>query len=151
MTFRLTIDPPEATHHSKKIVRIGKGPKAFSKLADTPQLVEAKRLIDTALMPFRVTAPMLGPVRLTLDFTFAWRVSEPKRIRARGRIPRDTKPDCSNLAKTTEDRLVAMGFLEDDGQVVELVVRKWFGASPGIDVTLDAVQSAPLFGEEMSA
>lgn len=145
MTFTLAIVPPEATHHAKRIVRIGKGPKAFSKLADKPALVEAKRTIDQALQPFRVPMPLQGPVRLALDFTFPWRVSESKRVRARGRIPRDTKPDCSNLAKTTEDRLVAMGFLEDDGQVVELIVRKWFGAEPGIRVVLEPVEAAPLF------
>lgn len=144
-TFRLAIVPPEATHHAKKIVRIGKGPTAFSKLADTPQLVEAKRTIDAALLSHRVSAPLRGPVRLTLEFTFPWRVSEPKRVRARGRIPRTTKPDCSNLAKTTEDRLVAMGFLEDDGQVVELIVRKYFGDTPGIQVTLEPHVEAPLF------
>lgn len=145
MTFTLPIIPPEATHHAKQIVRIGKGPKAFSKLADKPALVEAKRTIDQALQPFRVPMPLQGPVRLALDFTFPWRVSESKRVRARGRIPRDTKPDCSNLAKTTEDRLVAMGFLEDDGQVVELIVRKYFGDTPGIQVTLEPHVEAPLF------
>lgn len=148
MTFTLDCIPPEATHHSKKIVRIGKGPTAFSKLADTPALVAAKRTIDAALLPHKVAAPLRGPVRLTMDFEFPWRVSEPKKVRARGRIPRETKPDCSNLAKTTEDRLVALGFLEDDGQVVELVVRKWFGSQPGIRVSLVPVEAAPLFAAE---
>ena len=105
MTFTLAIIPPEATHHAKRIVRIGKGLKAFSKLADLPALVAAKRTIDAALLPHRVSAPLRGPVRLELEFTFPWRASEPKRVRARGRIPRETRPDCSNLAKTTEDRL----------------------------------------------
>jgi len=145
VTFVLHLDPPEATHHAKRIVRIGRGPKAFSKLADKPELVEAKRAIDAALQPHRVSAPLDGPVHLTLEFTFPWRVSEPQRVRARGRIPRTTKPDCSNLAKTTEDRLVAMGFLRDDAQVVELLVRKWFGAEPGIRVVLESVEAAPLF------
>jgi Holliday junction resolvase RusA-like endonuclease len=142
VTFTLRLDPPEATHHAKRIVRIGKGPKAFSKLADMPALVEAKRAIDAALTPHRIANPITGPVRLTLEFTFPWRVSEPKYVRARGRIPRETKPDCSNLAKTTEDRLVACGFLTDDGQVVELIVRKWFGSDPGIRVALDPIEEA---------
>lgn len=148
MTFTLPIIPPEATHHAKQIVRIGKGPKAFSKLADKPALVEAKRTIDAALLPHRVPAPLRGPVRLELEFTFPWRLSESKRVRARGRIPRETRPDCSNLAKTTEDRLVALGFLEDDGQVVELIVRKWFGNAPGIRVSLIPAEDAPLFGAQ---
>jgi len=137
MRFTLPIVPPETTHQSKKIVRIGKGPKAFSKLADSTLLVEAKRQIDEALRPFRVPAPMTGPLRLTLVFTFPWRVSDPKRVRALGRLPRVTKPDCSNLAKTIEDRMVQAGFMQDDAQVVELVVRKFFGHTPGITITLE--------------
>ncbi len=140
MTFTLRLDPPEVSHHAKRIVKIGK----FHRLADLPTLVAAKQQIDVALLPHKVPTPLRGPVRLSLEFTFPWRTKDTRKIRARGRIPRDTRPDCSNLAKTTEDRLVAMGFLEDDGQVVELVVRKWFGAEPGIRVVLEPVEAAPL-------
>lgn len=140
MTFTLRLDPPEVSHHAKRIVRIGK----FYRLADLPTLVAAKKAIDLALLPHKVAAPMRGPVRLALEFTFPWRAKDSRKVRARGRIPRDTRPDCSNLAKTTEDRLVAMGFVEDDGQVVELIVRKWFGAEPGIRVVLEHVEAAPL-------
>lgn len=140
MTFTLRLDPPEVSHHAKRIVRIGK----FHRLADLPALTAAKKAIDVALLPHRLPAPMRGPVRLSLDFTFPWRAKDSRKVRARGRIPRTTRPDCSNLAKTTEDRLVAMGFLKDDGQVVELIVRKWFGSEPGIRVALEPVEAAPL-------
>lgn len=140
MTFTLRLDPPEVSHHAKRIVKIGQ----YYRLADLPTLTAAKKAIDAALRPHRVPAPLLGPVRLSLDFTFPWRTKDGRKVRARGRIPRETRPDCSNLAKTTEDRLVAMGFLGDDGQVVELVVRKWFGAEPGIRVVLEPVEAAPL-------
>lgn len=132
MTFHLPCVPPTATHHSKRIVRVGK----FSRLADSDLLVTAKETIDTLLIQHRPTAPLAGAVSLTLEFTWPWRSSDTKRTRALGRVPRTTRPDCSNLAKTTEDRLVAMRFLEDDGQVVELIVRKYFGDDPGINVEL---------------
>jgi Holliday junction resolvase RusA-like endonuclease len=139
--------PPTASHHQKRIVRFKlKSGQTITQLADEPALVQAKKTIDTLLQAHRVSRPLRGAVSLTLEFTWPWRTSDSKRVRGRGRIPRDTRPDCSNLAKTTEDRLVAMGFLVDDGQVVELTVRKFFGSEPGIGVRLAAVD-APLLSE----
>jgi len=136
----LSCVPPTTTHHSKKIVRVGK----WTRLGDTDQLVAAKQAIDVLLLEHRPNAPLTGPVSLSLEFTWPWRAKDSQRIRAKGRIPRDTKPDCSNLAKTTEDRLVALRFLEDDGQVVELIVRKFFGSRAGIRVRLAAVEAHSL-------
>lgn len=133
MTFRLECIPPTASHHSKKIVRVGK----WTRLADSDRLVAAKETIDTLLLAHRPTAPLSGPVMLTLEYTWPWRASDSRRVRGLGRIPRSTRPDASNLAKTTEDRLVALRFLEDDGQVVHLSVWKWFGEHPGIAITIE--------------
>ena len=141
--FTLDCIPPSTSHHSKRIVKVG----TFSRLADTDRLIAAKETIDVLLLPHRIAAPLHGPLSLTLEFTWPWRSSDSKRTRALGRIPRDTRPDCSNLAKTTEDRLVALRFLEDDGQVVELIVRKFIGSHPGIRVRLRAVQINPLLAK----
>lgn len=146
MTFFLDCVPPTASHHSKRIVRIGK----FSRLADTPNLVAAKEMIDTLLLAHRPPAPLTGALTLTLEFTWPWRSADSQRVRGLGRIPRHTRPDCSNLAKTTEDRLVALRFLEDDGQVVRLVVEKWFGERPGIGVSIEPF-TPPLFSAAPSA
>lgn len=132
MDFFLPCVPPTANHHAKKIVRVGR----WTRLADHDRLVAAKDMIDALLVPHRPPAPLSGPVVLSLAFTWPWRSSDSQRVRARGRLPRTTRPDCSNLAKTTEDRLVALRFLEDDGQVVALIVRKWFADVPGIRVQL---------------
>jgi Holliday junction resolvase RusA-like endonuclease len=132
MEFFLSCVPPKATHHAKKIVRVGR----FTRLADTDNLVVAKETIDGLLREHRPPHPIGGPVVLALEFTWPWRAKDSAGARARGRIPHDVRPDCSNLAKTTEDRLVALRFLEDDGQVVALLVRKWFGEPAGIRVQL---------------
>ncbi len=131
--FFMPCVPPTANHQNKRIVRIGK----FSRLADEPELIAAKETIDTLLLPHQPPAPMLGPVILTLTFTWPWLTSHSKRVRALGRVPRDTRPDCSNLAKTTEDRLAKLRFLEDDARVVRLVVEKWFGDTSGIGVRIE--------------
>lgn len=131
--FFLVCVPPQASHHAKRIVRVGR----FSRLADKPELLAAKDMIDSLLTPHRPRTPQCGPVTLTLEFTWPWRSSESLKTRARRLIPRTSRPDCSNLAKTTEDRLAALRFLEDDNQVVELVVRKFFGDHPGIGVLIE--------------
>src|SRR4051812_31288072 len=120
MSFFLRCIPPRTSLHAKRIVKLGK----FSRLADKPELVEAKDSLDALLLPHQPQAPMLGAVSLTVVYTWPWRSSETQRVRARGREPMVTRPDCSNLVKTLEDRLVKMRFIEDDNAVVDLHVSK---------------------------
>jgi Holliday junction resolvase RusA-like endonuclease len=139
--FFMPCEPPTASHHAKKIIRLRtRNGGDFVKLGDKPELQAAKKLLETLMLRHRIAQPITGPVTLTLEFTWSWRASDSQKARAAGRLPKFTRPDCSNLAKTTEDRLVVMGFLEDDGQVVELIVRKWVGDRPGIRVVI-----APFF------
>lgn len=132
LRFRVNCVPPTTTHHRKRIVKIGK----FSRLADKPELIAAKAMLDELLLPYQPPAPVTGPYTLSLEFTWPWRASESKRVRARGRIPHVSRPDCSNLTKTIEDRLVALRFIEDDNAVVDLHVSKWWGTEPGIEVQI---------------
>lgn len=132
IAFTLACVPPTVSHHHKRIVRIG----GFAKLADKPELVEAKRLLDALLQPYRPDRPLSGPVALSLVFTWPWRASEPKKRRALGHAPHTSRPDLDNLCKTLIDRLVKLGFLEDDGLVVDLHALKWWGDEPGIQVWL---------------
>jgi Holliday junction resolvase RusA-like endonuclease len=137
LAFFVPCVPPTANHQRKRIVRIGQ----FARLADKPELVAAKAMLDSVLLPHQPHAPVEGPVRLVLEFTWPWRKSEAKRTRALGRIPHTTKPDCSNALKTLEDRLVALRFIEDDSRVVDVTVRKFFGDQPGIRVLIERVTS----------
>jgi Holliday junction resolvase RusA-like endonuclease len=130
--FFLRCVPPKSSHHAKKIVRVGK----WTRLADKPELVAAKAMLDELLLPHQPEAPLDGPVCLSLAFTWPWLASDSKRTKAIGRVPHDHRPDCSNVAKTIEDRLVALRFLADDNQVVDLRVTKWRGEDAGISVTL---------------
>jgi Holliday junction resolvase RusA-like endonuclease len=136
--FFLVCVPPQASHHAKKIITIKtRDGRQFHKLGDKPELQATKQMIDNLLVPHRPLSPQRGAVTLTLEFTWPWRAGESQRTRARRLIPRTSRPDCSNLAKTTEDRLAALRFLEDDNQVVELVVRKFFGDHPGIGILIE--------------
>ncbi len=126
--------PPTANHQNKKVVRI----RGFSRLADRPELVEAKATLDALVLPHRKDR-VDGPVRLSLTFVWPYPSGMPKK-RQVGLVPKPTRPDCSNLAKTLEDRLSALQFIEDDAKVIDLRVRKFWGPQPGIQIRIEALE-----------
>lgn len=132
LSFFVACVPPTVTHHHKRIVRVGR----FSRLADKPELTQARAALEALLEPHRPAEPLIGPVELHLEFTWPWLQSHTKRQRALGRVLRSTKPDCSNLAKTLEDRLGFLRFIENDATVAVLGVSKWFSDEPGIRVRI---------------
>jgi Holliday junction resolvase RusA-like endonuclease len=131
--FFIACVPPTATHHHKKIARVG----GFSRLVDKPELVAAREMVDNLLLRHQPETPMSGPLRLSLEFEWPWLSGHGKRLRAQGRVPKTTKPDCSNLAKMIEDRLVALRFMGQDQLVAGLVVDKFWGDRPGITIHIE--------------
>lgn len=134
--------PPTTSHHHKRIVRRGK----FSSLADKPELVAAKATLDALLIPFQ-RSTIAGPVTLSVVYTWPWLKGARKRDIAKGRIPHTSRPDCSNLIKTLEDRLVQLKFIADDNAVVELHVSKWWGNESGIEIEIRPFGDAPSVGD----
>lgn len=135
LRFTLTCVPPKTNHQRKKIVRVGK----WTRLADRDELVAAKDMLDALLLPHQPPSPLVGPVTLDLEFVWPWLASHSKKVRALGRIPHTSKPDCSNVAKTLEDRIAALRFIEDDKHVVNLRITKWWGDQPGICVAIQEI------------
>lgn len=133
MTFRLACIPPTANHHAKKIVRVGQ----WSRLADKPELVAAREMLDGLLLHHQPAEPVRGPVALEVEFTWPWRKGDSQRLRSRGRVPHTSKPDLSNAIKNLEDRLVALRFIDDDRSVVRLALTKFWGNEPGIVVRIE--------------
>jgi len=134
MTITLPCIPPKTSHHAKRIVRVG----GFSRLADKPELEDAKATLDALLLEHRIPAPIGGdgPVVVDIQLTWPWLTGDAKKVRALGRIPHDTKPDWDNAAKTLCDRLVKLRFLSQDSRIVDGRVRKWRGDAPGIVITI---------------
>ena len=142
MTFFLACIPPKTSHHAKRIVRVGR----FSRLADTPKLVDAKATLDALLLAHQPAEALAGPVALTLEFAWPWLASHPRKVRALGWVPHTSKPDCDNLAKTLTDRLVALRFIEDDARVCALTVLKGWSHAPGITVRIEPAATAAHLG-----
>lgn len=87
LEFHLSCVPPRTSHHAKRIVRVGQ----WSRLADKPELVAAKAMLDGLLLPHQPAAPVTGPVVLELEFTWPWLASHSRRFRAQGRAPHTSK------------------------------------------------------------
>lgn len=124
--------PPKTTHHAKKIARVGR----FSKLVDTPALTSARETWMSVLRPFAPSAPLVGPLRCWVELTWPFRKGDGMKVREKGRIPCDVKPDCDNMAKTIFDVMALLGYFGNDSQIFSLSVKKYFGANPGLEFSI---------------
>ena len=96
-------------------------------------------LYDSILLKHQPQAVMEGPTHITIEMTWPYRKSESKKVKELERVPHTSRPDLDNLAKGLVDRLVALRFIADDGQVSELVLRKFWGKEPGIKIQIEVV------------
>lgn len=125
------------------IVDAGKGNKEWRRSV----AIMARRVMDSA-------PPFVGPVSLNIDFTFARPTShyrgESKLNDLRNSAPkfRTQKPDALKLARSTEDAMTGIVYV-DDAQVVELFVSKAWGEASGAEITVTEIfrplKAAPLF------
>lgn len=72
-------------------------------------------------------AVLTGPVSLVMVFT----VVRPASVSAKRRPQPTVKPDLSKLYRAAEDAMTGIVFV-DDAQVVEALVRKQYGDTPGL-------------------
>jgi len=135
---------PTTTFQAKTVHRFKAGGKDIMKFGDKPALTLAKADWDSLLMPHRPPAPFTGPINLHINITWPYRKSEPKK-RRKYIIPHTTKPDLSNVYKTIEDRLVRLGFIQDDGQVYHTTLIKTWGESPAVYIKIHERDEKELF------
>src|SRR6202000_1129950 len=85
-------------------------------------------------------APIEGPVRLIIQATSFRPQSWPKRRQTE--YWKTSKPDTDNLAKLTKDALNRVAWL-DDAQVCDLQVKKHYGDTEGVFVTVTELTICP--------
>ena len=106
-----------------------------------------EQTLAALLAPHKPAAPMEGPLLLYVNAVFACPASKSKKWVHEalcGRIRPTTKPDADNIAKHIKDVMTQLQFWNDDKQVAELVVRKWYGTRDKIDIDVRAAAVAPL-------
>ena len=133
--FFLPMIPPTATSQTKRLVMVGGKPRFFPK----KEHAAAEKSLLALCKPHAPADALQGPIHLEVDFIFPWRTNEAKRRREWGRIPNDKRPDADNLVKLVGDVLTKLRYYEDDGQVADLRVRKFWGESPGIGIQISPI------------
>lgn len=131
--FHLPITPPKCTSQTKRLAMIGGKPRFFAKKSHK----DAEDDLLSLCMPYAPAEPLQGPLKLTVRFVFPWRKSESKRRRAMAILPNDCRPDADNMIKLVGDVLTKLRFYNDDGQVSDLRVSKFWGDHVGISVEID--------------
>ena len=107
--------------------------------AYTPkETVSFERTVGQTALP-HFTAPVSGPVRLTIFATFSPAPSWSKRKRADHlHRPHTQKPDLDNIAKAIKDGLNRIAWA-DDSQVSEMICRKVWGLTEQTVVMVEAL------------
>jgi len=113
----------------------GKG-RQFVHHYQPKKVVDNARSLAALCSPYRPSKPLEGPIRLDLYVVFPWLKKHRPKHRQNGPIPKDTKPDADNTCKQILDVLQGCGFFSNDSQISDLRVRKRFGDSPSVGVTI---------------
>jgi Holliday junction resolvase RusA-like endonuclease len=99
--------------------------------------------VKAALLPQQPATPWSGPIRCTIDVYF----ERPERLMKKkspvGAIRHTGKPDRDNLDKSILDALTEAGLWNDDSQVCDGPVRKWYaakGCGPGVVIVAEQIE-----------
>lgn len=114
------------------------GAKFVARVFDSGTAEGWKSQIATAALAHRPAAPLQGPVKLTLTFSFPrpkkhYRSNNPaKGLREDAPHFHTGKPDNDNLQKAVMDAITQLGgFWIDDAQVAQVLSRKIYSTVPG--------------------
>ena len=128
MHFFVQCNPPKATAQERR-ARMQGGKAVFY---DPPNLLAAKETLEAYLRPFAPEEPFDCPVRLSIQWRFAYGKSGHKD----GEYKR-TRPDLDNLHKALQDIMTKLGYWTDDNLVVEVWAQKiWHNAKPGLNIQI---------------
>ncbi len=132
-TIPYLVQPKNADR--SRVVANSKG-ELFSHHYQPKKVADNAKALAALCAEYRPESPILGPIRLWLEFRYPWRKSEPKKNRHRIRA-KDTKPDLDNLEKQLVDVLERSGFFTNDSQVAEKRSVKTWGEQGFVSVIIE--------------
>jgi Holliday junction resolvase RusA-like endonuclease len=152
MTIEAFIDcrPPTATAQHKSVVARDAGfkvtrrgrivPKHKMTFFETGDVADARMKLTEYFTRHAPAAPLSGPLKLTVTWTFYWTKDQEKK-RKKGRlpewVPKLTAPDSDNLVKMLKDVLTKLGYWRDDAHVSAEYLRRGIGDRPGIHIRVE--------------
>ena len=126
----------------------GKGRPKFSKVGNfaraytPPETENYEAFIKMTALDAAKGAYLHGAIEAKIDCIYKIPISWSKRKRKEaleGIVQCTKKPDADNIAKTMLDSLNGIIF-DDDRQVTVLTVRKFYGETPRVEVTLSEIE-----------
>lgn len=124
--FFMHMIPPTKTHQEKK-VRVVNGKPVFY---EPPELRDVRAKLTAHLSQHRPKKKFNGALRLAVKWCF------PSGTHKDGEY-KTTKPDTDNMIKMLKDCMTAVGFWNDDAQVVSEINEKFYADVPGIYIWLE--------------
>lgn len=101
-----------------------------------------KRTVAAQVIERKPPAPLADvPLQIELTFFLPRPASLPKRI-----VHHIRKPDADNLGKAVKDALRGIVY-RDDSQLVDVLVHKRYGVSPGVEIRVAQVLDVPAQAE----
>lgn len=135
-------DPPRTAQSRLRVFRTKSGRSFIGKTRDR----RSQSILDAIKAKFSVHRPSSGSrivqAEVEIDFFFAHPKSVSAQICDRV-VPRTTRPDLDNLAKSVVDSIVRSGFLTDDNLITTLVLRKFNSPESSIRVSVKPIYSQP--------
>lgn len=128
LEFFMPMRPPTVTHQCQ---RVALGKNGRIRHYDGDRLGAAREKLTAHLARHAPLKPMCGPVRLLCKWCF------PLTGRHYDGEYKTTRPDTDNLQKLLKDCMSAVGFWQDDAQVVSEICEKFYAALPGLYIAVE--------------
>ena len=132
--FTIDVNPPKTTAQQKGARVVGGFVRFFKK----KKVREAEATLTALFYPHAPSAPLEGPLSLSVDWYFPYRKTERKTVIKSCRIFGHTvRPDLDNLEKSLIDTLTRLQFWNDDSQVCVKHTRKYWAPKGKIHVKIE--------------
>jgi len=132
LEFFIPVEPPRKTAQSGKQAGVKKNGKAY--VYDTRELKQIRADFIAQLSPHAPKVPYQGAIQCVTKW--CW----PTNSRHVNPEWKDTKPDTDNLIKAFKDAMTKTNFWEDDAQVCDEHIQKFWADPAGIWVHIEELE-----------
>lgn len=129
--FFMPMNPPTATHQMKQ-VRVVNGKPVFY---EPDNVKDARQKLTGHLAAHRPEQPLKGALSLIAKWCFA-----PFNRNCKNGMWRTNRPDTDNMQKLLKDCMTALGFWQDDAQVAQEIIEKFWANIPGIYIRVEQLE-----------
>ncbi|MEG0471295.1 MAG: RusA family crossover junction endodeoxyribonuclease [Solibacillus sp.] len=136
--IKFTVPGAVQAQERPRFSRAGNGVRTH----DAPKSRNYKELVKLVAWQNKPTEPIQESIRLEVDVFIIppkkYHTKPKQALIASGELRPTTKPDLDNLVKGIKDGCTKI-IWHDDAQIVEMVVRKFYGMQPRVEVKIKVI------------